>query len=138
MQEFQPGRHQIRAIGIRPDGTRGAHVSIVVKDRQFTIRDKYKGLRSEYIIKKKLKDFRLMLDDLTHIAGETTRRLLPIMPPSPFDKRYYKEYSPARGRIILKFVNEVLEIIMQNEVLRCTNVFSNFVRPPPSYSRKKT
>ena len=113
-------------------------MTVVVKDRQFKLKDKYAGLRSEYIIKRSFVSFKHMHEDLTRISGKVSKRLLPVIPPSPFDRSLYKKKDPVRTRIFLRFLNETLEIIMQNDVLRLTDAFRSFIHPSPSYSRKKT
>ena len=102
-------------------------------------RDKKRGMVSEYIVHREYKEFVDLYERLRYVrTGEHTTRMFPIMPPNPFDRRYYDRVDPVRVRIIIRFINEVIEIIMRNAMLRNTDVFRKFLSPPPSFSRTKT
>lgn len=123
---------------MKGDSTRGASIAIAVKDGRYMKSDKYKGLVSEYIVHRRFSEFRTMYAELCQISGEVSARSLPVMPPNPYDKRFYDRADPVRIRIVVRFLNEALEIIMRNDILRCTDAFRAFLKPPATYSRTKT
>ena len=94
---------------------------------------------SEYIVHREFKEFADLYERLRYArTGEHTTRMFPVMPPNPFDRRYFDRVDPVRVRIIIRFINEVIEIIMRNGELRTKDNFRKFLSPPPSFSRTKT